>query len=308
MSELFCEYCNRNFAQSQNLKKHYERCKLKSVRMLEVEFENLKNKFQLDCEKYEQQLQTQQQQHEQQLQAQQQQHEQQLQAQQQQHEQQIQTVSEKLQTQREQYERQLQNQQLQIERLEGQIFEIAKQPKESHIHNNNTQNNTHNNQRIMNIINQLIPMNLSEDDLRHLVTKYYTTDTFLGGPESIAQMTVDHILIDQESGKFRVVCTDTARGIFYYQDADNNLIRDIGMQAIQEKLIAPLNEATRLEYERLEKKKQMNPNRLMNLYGDNLSCIRNNELPNRVKKSIQLPIQTPIATPTATIPDTKQHE
>jgi hypothetical protein len=47
---------------------------------------------------------------------------------------------------REQYEReiqnlriQLQNQQLQIKKLETQIFEIAKQPKESHIHNN-TQN------------------------------------------------------------------------------------------------------------------------------------------------------------------------
>jgi hypothetical protein len=68
------------------------------------------------------------------------------------------------------------------------------------------------------------------------------------------------------------------------------LIRDIGMQKIQEKLIAPLNEATRLEYERLEKKNKMHPHRLTNLYGENLSCIRSNELPNRVKKSIQLPI------------------
>jgi hypothetical protein len=119
-------------------------------------------------------------------------------------------------------------------------------------------------------------------------------------------MTVNHILIDQESGKFRVVCTDTARGIFYFQDADNNLIRDIGMQKIQEKLIAPLNEATRLEYERLEKKKQMNPHRLMNLYGDNLSCINNNELPNRVKKNIQLPIPNANPNPPTTI--TNQEE
>jgi hypothetical protein len=119
-------------------------------------------------------------------------------------------------------------------------------------------------------------------------------------------MTVEHILIDQESGKFRVVCTDTARGIFYFQDADNNLIRDIGMQKIQEKLIAPLNEATRLEYERLEKKNQMHPHRLTNLYGENLSCIRSSELPNRVKKSIQLPIVNPNPNPPTTI--TNQEE
>ena len=253
-----CEYCKRSFSFPHSLKRHYSSCK---------------NNHQ-------------------------QQYEKQLQTQQQQYEQQIRSIIEKFEDQRQQYERQLQNQQLQIEKLEiqnekleSQIFEIAKQPKESHVHNNHTQTtNTHNNQRILNITNQLIPMNLSDDDLKHLVTKYYTTDTFLGGPESIAQMTVNHILIDQETGKFRVVCTDTARGIFYFQDADNNLIRDIGMQKIQEKLIAPLNQATLLEFERLEGKNQMNPQRLLDLFGENLSCIRGSELRNRVKKSIQLPI------------------
>jgi hypothetical protein len=277
MSSHRCVFCDKQISSRCNLLKHLQICKKKDI--IEIQ----------------RQLQTQQQQYENQFQTQQQQYENQFQTQQQQYEQQ-------LQTQQQQYEQQLQTQQLQIEKLENQIeklenqiFEIAKQPKQNTIHH--TQNTTNNNQRIMNIINQLIPMNLSEDDLRQLVTKYYTTDTFLGGPESIAQMTVNHILIDQESGKFRVVCTDTARGIFYFQDADNNLIRDIGMQKIQEKLIAPLNEATRLEYERLEKKKQMNPHRLMNLYGDNLSCINNNELPNRMKKSIQLPIPNPSSVP-----------
>ena len=271
MSSKVCEYCKREFAQSRNQKQHSEICKEKIKFLHQQQLQTQRNLYEQRFHELQTQRDILQQQYERELQ-----------------------------NQRELYERQLQNQQLQIEKLEGQIFEIAKQPKESHIHNNNTQNNTHNNQRIMNITNQLIPMNLSADDLRQLVTKYYTTDTFLGGPESIAQMTVDHILIDQETGKFRVVCTDTARGIFYFQDADNNLIRDIGMQKIQEKLIAPLNEATRLEYERLEGKNQMNPHKLMDLYGDNLSCIRGNELPNRVKKNIQLPIQTPSATSAST--------
>jgi len=272
---IVCTYCNREFAQTKNLKKHYERCREKPTKILIEQYEIEKKQIihQLQQEIQTQQLQTQQQLHSltEKIRFQQQQHEQQLQ------------------TQKDQYERELRMLKEQLEKFENQIFEIAKQPKQNTINNTQT-TNTHNNQRILNIINQLIPMNLSEDDLRQLVTKYYTTDTFLGGPESIAQMTVNHILIDQETGKFRVVCTDTARGIFYFQDADNNLIRDIGMQKIQEKLIAPLNEATRLEYERLEKKKQMNPHRLMNLYGDNLSCIGSNELPNRMKKSIQLPI------------------
>jgi len=247
MSDLTCEYCNYVFAQPQNLKRHYNRCKKRSSKLVDNQIEEMKKQHERE-----------------------------------------------LQIQREQYEREIQFLRDQLDEFKTQIFEIAKQPKQNI--NNNTQT-THNNQRIMNITNQLIPMNLSKDDLKQLVTKYYTTDTFLGGPESIAQMTVDHILVDQETGKFRVVCTDTARGIFYFQDADNNLIRDIGMQKIQEKLIAPLNEATRLEYERLEKKNQMHPHRLTNLYGENLSCICSNELPNRVKKSIQLPIPNPAPAP-----------
>jgi G3E family GTPase len=302
-----CEFCNSNFTTIQSLKRHYDRCKEK--RKIQHEQE-----LQTQQQQHEQELQTQQQQHEQELQTQQQQHEQELQTQQIQTQQQLHSLTEKIRFQQQQHDQQIQNltnqyeKQIeilkeQLDEFKTQIFEIAKQPKQI---NNNTQTTTNNNQRIMNITNQLIPMNLSKDDLRHLVTKYYTTDTFLGGPESIAQMTVDHILIDQESGKFRVVCTDTARGIFYYQDADNNLIRDIGMQKIQEKLIAPLNEATRLEYERLEKKNQMHPHRLTNLYGENLSCIRSNELPNRVKKSIQLPIANTSAPTTAPTLDSNQ--
>jgi hypothetical protein len=270
-----CEYCSNSLSNNQSLKRHHLTCKKKNKYIPEIQ-------LQVERDQYEQQIQNLKYQYEQQIQTQQLQYEQQLQTQQ--------LQIEKLESQIEKLESQIEKLESQIEKLENQIFEIAKQPKQNTINNNMQTTNTNNNQRIMNITNQLIPMNLSKDDLRQLVTKYYTTDTFLGGPESIAQMTVDHILVDQESGKFRVVCTDTARGIFYFQDADNNLIRDIGMQKIQEKLIAPLNEATRLEYERLEKKKQMNPHRLMNLYGDNLSCISNNELPNRVKKSIQLPI------------------
>jgi hypothetical protein len=284
MSSNRCMYCDKQLSSKCYLTKHIQTCKQK------------------DITEFTKQLQTQQQQHEHQLQTQQQQHEHQLQTQKQQHEQQIHLIIEKFQTQQQQYEKEIQFLRDQLDEFKTQIFEIAKQPKQNINHNNNTQT-THNNQRIMNITNQLIPMNLSKDDLRQLVTKYYTTDTFLGGPESIAQMTVNHILIDQETGKFRVVCTDTARGIFYFQDADNNLIRDIGMQAIQEKLIAPLNEATRLEYERLEKKNQMNPHRLMNLYGENLSCIGSNELPNRMKKSIQLPIPN-TTVPNTTVPNT----
>ena len=258
MSDLTCEYCNYVFAQPQNLKRHYNRCKKRSSKLVDNQIEEMKKQ-------YERELQIQKEQHERELRI-----------------------------QREQHERELQFLRDQLDEFKTQIFEIAKQPKQNI--NNNTQT-THNNQRILNITNQLIPMNLSDDDLKQLIAKYYTTDTFLGGPESIAQMTVNHILIDQETGKFRVVCTDTARGIFYFQDADNNLIRDIGMQKIQEKLIAPLNEATRLEFERLEGKNQMNPHKLMDLFGDNLSCIRGNELPNRIKKSVQLPIPNVNSTP-----------
>ena len=277
-----CEYCSKILSSKRAFERHQTICNLRTIKLLQDQYERelqiTKLEIQTQRERYESQLQTQRERYESQLQ-----------------------------TQREQHEWETQILKEQLEKFENQIFEIAKQPKENHIHNNNQTTNTHNNQRILNITNQLIPMNLSDDDLKQLVTKYYTTETFLGGPESIAQMTVNHILIDQETGKFRVVCTDTARGIFYFQDADNNLIRDIGMQKIQEKLIAPLNQATLLEFERLEGKNQMNPQRLLDLFGENLSCIRGNELPNRVKKSIQLPIPNTNPTPEP-IPITNQEE
>jgi hypothetical protein len=104
--EMFnCEYCKREFAQSRNQKQHSEICKEK-IKFL-----------------HEQQLQTQRDLYEQRF------HELQT------HRDILQQQYEReLQTQREQYERQLQNQQLQIEKLEGQIFEIAKQPKQINNH------------------------------------------------------------------------------------------------------------------------------------------------------------------------------
>jgi len=39
MTDIVCEFCNRIFAQSKNLKKHYERCKNKPVLIQQQQYE-----------------------------------------------------------------------------------------------------------------------------------------------------------------------------------------------------------------------------------------------------------------------------
>jgi|688.fasta_scaffold518073_1 hypothetical protein len=109
---ITCEYCNQTFAENRNLKKHYERCKKKSVFQHEQQIENQK-------EQYEQRLANQLEQHEKQIENQKEQYEQ------------------RLANQREKYEKEILNQKEQIEKLElqnreyhNQLFEIAKQPKQ----------------------------------------------------------------------------------------------------------------------------------------------------------------------------------
>ena len=207
-----------------------------------------------------------------------------------------------IQTQRERYEKQLEEQQKQhekeiliqkeqIEKLEiqnreyhNQLFEIAKQPKQQQITNTQTTNN-----RILNITNNLVPMDLTDEQIREILKKKYTREIFLGGPDSITEMTVSQLLTDQETGKFRIVCTDASRNVFYYQDCDENLVKDIGMEVVHKKIQKPLVEATSSHFTKIDNEKSMDDDELCILLTENISFI-DHELPNKLKRKLQLPV------------------
>jgi hypothetical protein len=153
-----------------------------------------------------------------------------------------------LQNQRQQYESQLQNQRHQleqyesrIEKLEDKLFEIARQPKT--VNNNTTTTQTSRNTAI---INQLAPYDLTKDQITQLFYQHFNVDTFYGGPEEIAKLTAQVILIDPESQKPKVTCTDISRKKFKYVtyvDEEQAVQVDPGFQKTHDLIKGPLSQA-----------------------------------------------------------------
>jgi hypothetical protein len=195
---------------------------------------------------------------------------------------------------REQYDNEIESLKEQIEKLElqnreyhNQLFEIAKQPKQQQItnHNNNSQTTTNN--RILHITNHLIPIE-TDEEIRRMIDNQYTRDIFLGGSESLKDMTVS-ILKDQETGKYRTVCSDASRSVFYYLDNENKLVKDIGMKNIHKKFQKPLFAATSLHYKEIDQEGTIDDDKLCEIFSDNINFI-DHELPNQLKPELQLPI------------------
>jgi hypothetical protein len=262
MTDIVCEFCNRNFAQGKNLKKHYERCKNKPVFIQQQQYEKqiilLKEEHEKQIQYLKEQLQNQREQHERELQ-----------------------------NQREQHEREIQLQQRQLDKFETQLFEIAKQPKQQQQITNHNNNSHTTNNRILHITNHLIPIE-TDEEIRKMIDNQYTRDIFLGGSESLKDMTVS-ILKDQDTGKYRTVCSDASRSVFYYLDNDNKLVKDIGMKNIHKKIQKPLFAATSLHYREIDQDGSIDDDKLCEIFSDNINFI-DNELPNRLKPELQLPV------------------
>ena len=163
------------------------------------------------------------------------------QSQDQQHEKEIQTLKEQhekeIQTLKEQHEKEILSAKKHIEKLESQIFEIAKQPKTV---NNTTQ--THNN-RNTNIVNQLAIYDLSQDQITQLLSQYYNLNIFHGGPEEIAKLAAQFLLTDPDSQKLKVTCTDINRKNFKYVDEEQEVQVDPGFQKTHDIIKGPLSQA-----------------------------------------------------------------
>jgi hypothetical protein len=269
-----CDYCFKELSSKQSLQRHQNTCK----KYKDFEIENRRQQNQLEQQHKE--LEQQHKELEQQLEQQRKEYEQQL--------------KQQLEQQRKEYEQQLQTKDKEIQMIKQQLvefktqlFEIARQPKQ--VTNHNNQNTQTTNNRILNITNNLVPMDLTDEQIREIVKNNYTRNVFLGGPDSIVEMTASRLLTDQDTGKFRIVCTDTSRNVFYYQDCDENLIKDIGMKDIHKKIQKPLVEATSSHYKKIDEENSMNDDKLSELLIENMSFI-DHELPNRLKRNLQLPI------------------
>jgi hypothetical protein len=131
---------------------------------------------------------------------------------------------------------QLKSSQEQNKQLLKQIFELAKQPK-----NSITQNTNNHNQRTLNIINQLAPYDLTEESVRHTVEKHYDKEMMLKGPEGLVQFVVQHLLTQSGTGKKKMLCSDTSRKCGKYLSPDGkSLVKDFKMNHTLDLISPPL--------------------------------------------------------------------
>ena len=131
----------------------------------------------------------------------------------------------------------------QFNTLQNHMIEIAKQPT-TLTHHTTTLTTTTNNQRTMNIINQLGEYNFEEERVKRILEQKFTQDVFLGGPDKIAEFTATYLLTDPETQKPRVVCTDVSRKVYRYVDPETRELQvDPGFQRTHKLLKRPLEQA-----------------------------------------------------------------
>ena len=220
-----CEYCSKILSSKRAFDRHQNTCNLRTIKLLQ--------------DQYEAQLQTQREQYEQEIQI----TRRELQTQREHYESQIQIL-------KEHYESQIQILKEQLEKFETQIFEIAKQPKLIN-HNNHNTKTTNNNQKTLNMINQLAPMDFNQDQkqLQELFQQEFTEEVFFEGPNRITRVVIDNILVEPETGKLRMACTDTSRKHFKYTEGESGEIKtDHGMNRLHELIKKPLVNANMMAY------------------------------------------------------------
>jgi len=143
------------------------------------------------------------------------------------------------------HEERIEELQSKIEKLENQIFEIAKQPTttSSSSSTTNVMTATANHQRTVNIHNQLGSYDFDLETITRVLEEKFTKEVFQGGPDKIAELTAEVLLHDAEQ-KPKVICTDTSRRTFRYIDpVTQKLETDPGFLKTHSLLKRPLFEA-----------------------------------------------------------------
>ena len=136
---------------------------------------------------------------------------------------------------------QLAEEQDKVEKYHDQIFEIAKQPKQQVNHTNS--NMTNNNQKTLNILNQLAPYDLTTEMVQETLQKYTLEKVFKEGPSGITDFVVEQILTDSVTQKPKLIATDRSRGVFKYKDNNGNIYIDNKLTKTADILQRPLFQA-----------------------------------------------------------------
>lgn len=220
---FICTFCGKPVCSKPNLTRHLVSCKKKEIYELHELIQTLQQDLRRQQRQYEQELENERRQHEQSLQR------------------QRKLYEEELQKEREQYERERMALEQKVEKLENQIFEIARQPHSIH-HTTTTTSQTNN--RTLNVTNQLGTYEFDEKRMEQILEENFTEDVFLGGPDKIAELAAHFLLLDPETQKPKVICTDASRKTYRYIDPDTHELQmDQGFQRTHRLIKRPLGQA-----------------------------------------------------------------
>lgn len=100
----------------------------------------------------------------------------------------------------------------------------------------------------------MLQIDLTEGRLEHLVSEYYTEETFLRGYKGVIDFIHTYVVRDDENSQFVYVCGDSTKKVFHYYDVEG-LQRDtrckVLMDAIYDPLIQKVNKIYRILINRI---------------------------------------------------------
>ena len=149
------------------------------------------------------------------------------------------------------YEDQLKYKDLEISKLEENISNLQNQIKElaslaiEKPSNNiiNTSNNNSHNKMIDNRTLNMVPFNLTQEQILETLKEKFEEKHLMKGQEGLASFFVENILVTPEK-KFLYRCTDPSRNHFIFVDEDGNVQKDINGYHLTNLINGPVKQRT----------------------------------------------------------------
>lgn len=186
-----CKYCLKPFTSTQSSKSHEEKCSYKSIA-------NIENLYKLKLQEKDQEIKF--------------------------------------------LKQQVERQHTEIEAFKQQVASIALEGVRKH-----TTTTTNN------IMSILTPLDLSEEKINSIVENSLDSTYFLDAQKGVAKFCTDN-LIKTEEGKQRLVCSDPVRERYKYIDEKGNLIEDIQARQFLQKVLNPIIENSKKVHKDLKDK------------------------------------------------------
>jgi hypothetical protein len=132
-----------------------------------------------------------------------------------------------------------------ISKLQNQIIELAERAIDKPTYGEYTENTTNsNNKMIDNRVLNMIPLNLTQNQIEETVENKYTESHFMKGQKGVAEFCIKNIIVTPDK-KLMLKCTDPSRKVFIYLDGEGKVIKDINAEQFIGMIEEPVKKASK---------------------------------------------------------------